>query len=71
MPKTLAFHELVEAVEGLPEDQQAHLVELVKKRLAESSRQRLIDEVEAGREEHRQKQSKLTTVDDLMREMSE
>jgi hypothetical protein len=63
------FDEVLEAIEHLPIDEQADLLEVVRRRLAERGRQRVVDEVRQARSEFGAGATKPTSVDDLMREI--
>ena len=65
----VTFDQLLDAVEKLPLDAQAELVEVVRLRLAEQGRQRVVHEVQESRQEYRNGQCKQGNVDDVMREI--
>ncbi len=69
MTQRIRFDELIEAVEGLPDEAQAELVEVIRRRLAERGRQRVVEEVRRARAEFTQGKCSETTPDDLMREI--
>ena len=69
MTQPIRFDELLEAVENLPDDAQAELVDVVRRRLAERGRERVAKEVRQARKEFDEGQCSLTTPDDLMREI--
>jgi hypothetical protein len=66
MTPKLTFDELLEAVEDLPDDAQAQLADVIRRRLAERGRQRVIDEVRRGRKEFAEGKCSVTTPDDLV-----
>jgi len=66
MPST-TFDEVLEAIEHLPVEQQADLVELVRRRLAERGRRQIIDDAREARAEFAAGKTRATSVDDLMR----
>jgi hypothetical protein len=69
MKKAASFDEVLDAIEHWPEDQQADLVEVVRRRLAERGRQRLIADARKARQEHASGQTREVSVDKLMREI--
>jgi hypothetical protein len=69
MMQRIRFDELLEAVEGLPDDAQAELVDVIQRRLAERGRQRVVEEVRQARKEYAEGKCSVATPDDLMREI--
>ncbi len=69
MSQHIRFDELLEAVEGLPDDAQAELVDVIQRRLAERGRQRVVEEVRQARKEYAEGKCSVATPDDLMREI--
>jgi hypothetical protein len=69
MARPVTFDQLLDAVEELPPDEQAELIDVVRRRLIERGRQRVIDEVRQARSEFSQGKCKPTSVDDLMNEI--
>ena len=67
MPET--FAEILEAVDHLPAEEQADLLEVVRKRLAAKGRLRMIEEVADARAEFANGLAKLTVADEIMREI--
>lgn len=65
---TMPFEEVLDAADRLDPDEQAELVAILRRRLAEHGRQRLIAEVEESRREFAAGKCRPTTVDDLIRE---
>ena len=65
----VTFDELLDAIEGLPADAQADLVDVVQRRLAERGRQRVVYEVRQARSENLAGGAQATSVKDLMREI--
>lgn len=63
------FDQLLDAVERLPSDEQAALMAIVSRRLAEQGRQRIIEEVEQASREFVDGQCSSANVDDIMREI--
>jgi hypothetical protein len=69
MTQRIRFDELLEAVEGLPDDAQAELVDVIRRRLAERGRERVVQEVRQARKEFDEDKCSVNTPDDLMREI--
>jgi len=67
----VAFHEVLDMVESLPEDQQEYLVDIVRRRLNEHGRQMIAERIKEAREEYARGEVKTGSVDDLMREILE
>jgi hypothetical protein len=63
------FDGILDAIEHLPVDAQADLFDLLRRRLAERGRQRVIDDVREARSEYHSNLATPVTVDDLMREI--
>ena len=63
------FDEVLDAVELLPDQQQADLVEVVRKRLAERGRQQIVADACEARAEFAAGKTRATSIDDLMREI--
>jgi len=63
------FDEVLDAIEHLPPEQQADLVELVRRRLAERGRRRIADDAREARAEFAAGATRSTSVEDLMREV--
>ena len=69
MTQRVRFDELLEAVEDLPDDEQAELVDVIRRRLAERGRERVAKEVRQARKEFAEGKCAPTTPDDAMREI--
>lgn len=69
MTPGMQFDELLDAVEHLPEDAQADFVEVVRHRLAERGRERIVEEVRQAREEFAAGKCAVSTPEDIMREI--
>lgn len=67
---TLRFDEILDAVEQLPPEAQEELIDIVRRRLSELERQRIIADIQEGREEYAAGKCKTVTVDELMREIT-
>ncbi len=67
----VAFHEVLDMVESLPEDQQEYLVDIVRRRLNEHGRQMIAERIKEAREEYARGEVKTGSVDELMRELLE
>ena len=68
MPQT-TFDELLDAIEHLTADEQAELLEVVQRRLADHGRQRVVAEAADAEVEFKSGSIKPATVDDIMREI--
>lgn len=69
MTPTMAFGEVLEAADHLsPEDQQA-LIAILRRRLAEAGRQRVVADVQEARQAFAAGQCRPVTPDELMREI--
>lgn len=68
---TAIFQQVLEMVEGLPEEQQQDLVEIVRNRQRERRREALAAAVEQARRELARGEVQRGTVDDLMAEIVE
>lgn len=69
MAASKTFDEALDAIEHLPPDEQAELIAVVQRRLAERRREQMIDDVRQARAEFDAGQSSPASVDDLMREI--
>jgi len=69
MIRKLAFDEVVEAIEGLSADDQMELVHLIRRRLAENGRQRVIADVLEAKAEMAAGRAKRLDLDELSREL--
>ncbi len=63
------FDEVLDAIEHLPVEQQADLVDVVRRRLAERGRQQIIADASEARAEFAAGNTRATSIDDLMREI--
>ncbi len=63
------FDQVPDAIEHLPADDQLELLDVVRRRLAEQGRRRVIEEVNEAESQFDQGLAKATSVDDLMREI--
>jgi uncharacterized protein (UPF0248 family) len=68
MPST-TFDQVLDAIEHLPIEQQADLVDVVRHRLAERGRQRIVADANEARAEFAAGKTNATSIDDLMREI--
>jgi hypothetical protein len=69
MSNKSTFNEILEAVEHLPVEQQSDLVEVIRRRLAERGRKRVVADVQEARAELASGNARATSVDDLMKEL--
>ena len=69
--KDVTFQEAIEVVESLPAEQRESLIELVKRRLNEERRERLVQDIRQAREEFARGDFRKGTVEDLFQELQE
>ncbi len=69
MAQPIRFDKLLEAVEDLSDEAQAELVDVIRRRLAERGRERVVEEVRQARKEFAEGKCSITTPDDVMREI--
>jgi hypothetical protein len=69
MTQTLPFGEVLEAADQLSHDEQEELVAILRKRLAQAARQRVVADVQEARREFAAGQCVPATADQLMREI--
>lgn len=63
------FDQVLDAIENLPVDEQADLVEVVRRRLAERGRQRVIADVNEARQQFAEGSARPASVDEIMHEI--
>jgi uncharacterized protein (UPF0248 family) len=63
------FDEVLDAIEHLPIEQQADLVDVVRRRLAERGRRQIVVDAREARAEFAAGGTRATSIDDLMREI--
>ncbi len=63
------FDEVLDAIEHLPIDQQADLVDVVRRRLAERGRQQIVADAREARAEFAAGKTRARSIDGLMREI--
>lgn len=66
---TATFDEIIDAIERLPEDAQANLVEVVRRRLADRERERLIEQVRQVEAEFAAGKCKPMSAAEIVREI--
>ena len=64
------FSNVLDAIEHLSDEEQETLVHIVRRRLAERGRQRIIRDVEVGRREFASGRLKPMSVDEIMDEIN-
>jgi hypothetical protein len=67
--RKLAFDEVVEAIDGLSADDQMELVHLIRRRLAENGRRRVIADVLEAKAEMQAGRARRLDLDELAREL--
>jgi hypothetical protein len=65
----VTFDEVLEAIEHLPADEQAELLDVVRRRLAERGRQRVVADAKEARTQFANGSPKPASVDEIMREI--
>lgn len=70
-PTAMNFHQILEIVENLPDEQQQDLFEIIRNRRREHRREGLATSIEQARRELARGEARRGTVDDLMAEMRE
>jgi len=68
--KGITFDEALELVESLPEEQRETLVEIIKRRLIEERKNKLVRSIKKAREELASGKIRKGNLEDLMRELS-
>ncbi len=68
---TTTFQEALDVIESLPETQQEDLINLIRRRLVEQRREKIIKGVREARREYASGEVKKGSLDDLMRDLSE
>ena len=69
MSAVMRFNDALEVVERLTLDEQTELVEVMRRRLADRERNRLLEELRESREEYARGEFKTATADELMKEI--
>jgi hypothetical protein len=69
MQTATTFGEVLDAIEHLPIEQQADLIELMRRRLAERGRAQVVSDTEDARREHAAGGTRTASVDEIMREI--
>jgi hypothetical protein len=69
MSALTTFDAILDAVEHLPADEQAELVDVIRRRLAESGRKQVVADATEARAEHAAGKTRVVSVDELMREL--
>ncbi len=70
MKHRLTFNDALEVVESLPEDQRESLLEIIRNRLIEERRDKLVLSIKKAKREYQKGKIRRGSVDDLMREVS-
>ena len=69
MDQTSTFADIVEAVDRLSTDEQETLLEIVRRRIAERGRERVVAEAREAVAEFEAGKARVVTVDELMDEL--
>jgi hypothetical protein len=67
----VSFQEVLDIVESLPEYQQEDIIDIIRRRLIEQRREKLVDSIREAREEYARGEAKKGTVEDLLKELAE
>ncbi len=67
--QVVAFHEVLEMVEMLREEEQETLLDIIQHRLRERGRERIVQNIKKAREELAKGEIRQGTVEELMREI--
>ena len=67
--QAVTFHEVVEMVDMLPEDEQETLLDIIQHRLKERGREKIVQNVMKARAEYAKGEVRQGTVEDLMEEI--
>ena len=67
--QVVTFHEVLEMVEMLPEEEQETLLDIIQYRLKERGRERIAQNVMKARAEYAKGEVRQGTVEDFMREI--
>ena len=70
MNTAASFDEILDAIEKLSEDEQAELLEVARRRLAERGRERIAQDAREAREEYASGKAEQRSVTRLMRELT-
>lgn len=71
MSQVISFADVVEAADRLSSDEQLELISILKRRMAEAGRARILRDIAEGREEFARGECPIVSVDELMREILE
>ena len=70
MPKATTFQGALEAVESLPTEQPADLLDVLRRRFTDSKRQAMAEGIREARSDYSQGKVKRGTVDDLLKDLA-
>ena len=69
--KNRTFDEALEIIDSFPDEQKESIIEIIKHRLTEERRERLVQTVKEAREEYARGEVRQGTVDDFMHEITQ
>lgn len=69
--RALSFGETLDAIEQLSHEEQEELIDIIRHRVAEVNRQRLIDRVREAEQEYKDGKYSPATAEEIMREILE
>jgi len=70
MSKATTFQGALEAVESLPTEQQADLLDVLRRRFTDSKRQAMAEGIREARSDYSHGRVKRGTVDDLLKDLA-
>lgn len=68
--RVVRFADVIEMIEKLPLDERENLVDVIRKRNADDTRQRISASIRSARREHKRGKAKPVTPDELMKEIT-
>lgn len=71
MSQVITFADVVDAADRLSPDEQLELISILKRRMVEAGRARILRDIAEGREEFARGECSAMTVDEIMREILE
>ena len=69
MQAITTFDEVLDAIEHLPTDQQADLIEVMRLRLAVRGRKQIVEDLREAQIDHALRRTRTASVDEIMREI--
>jgi hypothetical protein len=69
MEAVMTFGQILEAADGLPLDEQETLVDILRKRIVEQRRERIVRDIRSAEQEFKAGRCRRVTPDELMAEI--